>query len=123
MSARRKSANKRRAPAVARIPKKVEVSEASRRQMSSMLASAESVLDECIAAISFVDVTVHSLELREIASSEQEVLKRALKAIWLVHDWVDELKLHDRRSSRPDREIERHGSRGPRRHGHYWAGY
>jgi hypothetical protein len=64
-----------------------------------MPASAESVLDECIAAISLVDVTVHSLESQEVASSEQEVLKRALEAIWLIHDWVDELNLHRHRPS------------------------
>ena len=35
---------------------------------------------------------MHSLESQEIASPEQEVLKRALNAIWLVHDWIYELK-------------------------------
>jgi hypothetical protein len=42
---------------------------------------------------------LHSLEFQDIASPEQEVLRRALKAIWLVHDWIDELA-----PDRPDGE-------------------
>lgn len=34
---------------------------------------------------------MNSLESQDIASPEQEVLKRALKAIWSVHDWIYEL--------------------------------
>jgi hypothetical protein len=39
---------------------------------------------------------LHSLEFQEIACPEQEVLKRALKAIWLVHDWIDGLRSDSR---------------------------
>lgn len=69
------------------------------RQRSSALVGAESALDECVGAICLVEVTLHSLEFQEIASPEQEVLKRALKAIWSVHDWIDELA-----TDRPDGE-------------------
>ena len=63
------------------------------------MVGAESALDECVGAICLVEVTLHSLEFQEIASPEQEVLKRALKAIWFVHDWIDELA-----TDRPDGE-------------------
>ena len=69
------------------------------RQRSSALVRVESALDECVGAICLVEVTLHSLEFQEIASPEQEVLKRALKAIWSVHDWIDELA-----PDRPDGE-------------------
>jgi hypothetical protein len=52
------------------------------------LASAESAVRECVDAISLVEVTVHSLESQEIACSEQEVLNRALRALWSLHDWI-----------------------------------
>ncbi len=52
------------------------------------LASAGSALSECVGAISLVDVTVHSLESQQIACPEQEVLNRALRALWSVHDWI-----------------------------------
>lgn len=38
---------------------------------------------------------MHSLESQEIGFPEQEVLRRALKSIWSVHDWIYELKPHD----------------------------
>jgi hypothetical protein len=52
------------------------------------LASAESAVRECVGAISLVEVTVRSLESQEIACSEQEVLNRALRALWSLHDWI-----------------------------------
>lgn len=52
--------------------------------------SVRSILGECAAAICLVEVTMLSLESREIGHPEQEVLKRALKLIWSVHDWIDE---------------------------------
>lgn len=52
--------------------------------------SVRSILGECAAAICLVEVTMHSLQSREIGHPEQEVLKRALKLIWSVHDWIDE---------------------------------
>jgi len=51
----------------------------------------ESALNECIGAISLIDVTVHSLDSQQIAAPEQEVLNRAIRALWSVHDWI-----HDR---------------------------
>lgn len=54
------------------------------------LVSARSILDECIVATSLVEVTLHSLEGNEIGYPEQEVLKRALKVMWVVHDWIDD---------------------------------
>jgi hypothetical protein len=105
MSAR-KSVRQRRAAPPKRTPSNAQLPKASSRQKSPMLASAESVLDECIAAVSLVDVTVHALESRELASSEQEVLKRALEAIWFVHDWIDGLELDDLCARVESREVE-----------------
>jgi hypothetical protein len=55
---------------------------------SSHPTRAESALKECVGAISLVDVTVHSLESQQIAAPEQEVLNRAIRALWSVHDWI-----------------------------------
>lgn len=49
---------------------------------------------------------MHSLESQEIASPEQEVLMRGLKAIWLVHDWIYELTPAGISCERTDREDE-----------------
>lgn len=59
------------------------------------MVSAQTTFIECLGAICLVEVTLHSLESQEVAFSEQEVLKRALKAIWFVHDWIDSLNLDD----------------------------
>jgi hypothetical protein len=67
----------------------------SPRQKTSSLADVGSALDECVGAICLVEVSMHSLELQELASPEQEVLRRALKAIWFVHDWIYELRSND----------------------------
>lgn len=50
----------------------------------------EASSNECMTATSLVEVTLHSLEQNEIGHPEQEVLKRALKVMWVVHDWIDE---------------------------------
>jgi hypothetical protein len=55
---------------------------------SASSASALDPLDECIGAISLIQVTVHSLGSQDIAAPEQEVLKRALQALWSVHNWI-----------------------------------
>jgi hypothetical protein len=55
----------------------------------------ESALQECIGAISLIDVTVHSLESQQIAAPEQEVLNRAIRALWSVHDWIYDRKWPD----------------------------
>jgi hypothetical protein len=67
----------------------------SRQQKSTKLASAGSALDECVGALCLVEVAMRSLEWQEIAFPEQEVLKRALKSIWSVHDWINELRPDD----------------------------
>jgi hypothetical protein len=53
------------------------------------------LLGECVGALCLLEVTMRSLESQEIAFPEQEVLKRALKMIWCVHDWINELKQDD----------------------------
>lgn len=92
MNARRKrTAKGRRSQPEKGVPSSDSPTPSS-RQESSKLTSAENALDECVGSISLIEVTMHSLESQEIASPEQEVLKRALNAIWLVHDWIYELK-------------------------------
>ena len=49
---------------------------------------------------------MHSLESREIGHPEQEVLKRALKLIWSVHDWIDETKSNGTDDENDDGEGE-----------------
>ena len=68
--------------------------------------SAETILNECVGAICLVEVTLHSLESQEIAYPEQEVLRRALKLIWSVHDWIYELKPQHKEDEVADREGE-----------------
>jgi hypothetical protein len=68
------------------------------------LAGLESALDECVGAVCLVEVTLRSLESREIGSPEQEVLRRALKSIWHVHDWVYEFMPNDLDGASPSRE-------------------
>jgi len=91
MSARRKHAGKRRSARPKKNPSKTGSPAAPPRRESSTQVSAGRALDECIGAVSLVDVAMNSLESQDIASPEQEVLKRALKAIWSVHDWIYEL--------------------------------
>jgi hypothetical protein len=73
---------------------------------SSNLAGIGNALDECVGAICLVEVTLHSLESQEIAYPEQVVLRRALKAIWCVHDWIDELTPNALDEAAPEREGE-----------------
>lgn len=61
------------------------------RQNAKVCADAAAVLDNCLLVISLVELVGRSLEAQEIASSEQEVLKLALKEQWLVHDWLSDL--------------------------------
>ena len=75
------------------------------RRESSNLAGIGSALDECVGALCLVEVAMHSLEWQEIAFPEQEVLKRALKSIWSVHDWINELRPDDL-DDEADREDE-----------------
>lgn len=95
MSARRKHAGKRQSARPKKNPSKTGSPAASPRQQSSKVVCAQKALEECVGGICLVEVTLHSLESQEIATPEQEVLKRALKAIWCVHDWIDELRLDD----------------------------
>lgn len=95
MSARRKRARKRQSVPAKKSTPTGHSPGASSRQVSSILASARSALGECVGAICLVEVTLHSLEWQEIASPEQEVLKRALKATWAVHDWIDDLAFNE----------------------------
>lgn len=106
MSTRRKRARKRQAAPPNRTTSSTESPAAPSRQKSSALVSANSALDECIGAICLVEVTLHSLESQETATPEQEVLKRALKAIWSVHDWINELRRDDLDDEDTDREDE-----------------
>lgn len=90
MSARPKRARKR----LPTPPKKATSTEppaAPSPQQPFALLSAQGALKECVGAIYLVDVTRHSLEWQEIPSPEQKVLKRALKATWAVHGWIDDL--------------------------------
>jgi len=101
MSGRRNQFRERRSTQSKATPPQ----DATSRPKSSKTPTTEVILDECIAAISFVDVSVHALEAREIASAEQEVLKRALRVLWFIHDWIDDLD-NARRSDRSHRGIE-----------------
>jgi hypothetical protein len=70
------------------------------------IASARSALSECVGALSLVQVTVHSLAAQDLACAEQEVLTRAVQALWSLHDW-----LHDRMwlETEAERAREREG--------------
>lgn len=69
--------------------------------------SAQSALRECVGAISLLEVTVHSLESQQIACSEQEVLNRAIRALWSVHNWIYDRMWLDKAAERgSDRECQ-----------------
>lgn len=95
MSARRKRADKRPRVGAGKRTATSDVPSAPSQQNSPTSVTARSAFDECVGAICLVEVTLHSLESQEIASPEQEALKRALKAIWIVHDWIDGLRPND----------------------------
>lgn len=90
MSAGRKRAGKRKSVPAKNSTANTGSPAVSQRRGALGAVSVRSILGECAAAICLVEVTVHSLQSREIGHPEQEVLKRALKLIWSVHDWVDE---------------------------------
>jgi len=77
----------------------------SPREKAQSLADVGSALNECVGAICLVEVSMHSLELQELGSSEQEVLRRALKAIWFVHDWIYELRSNDLNGKEAEGEV------------------
>lgn len=54
------------------------------------MVSARSILDERMTATSLIEVTLHSLEQYKVGHPELEVLKHALRVMWVVHDWIDE---------------------------------
>lgn len=87
MSTRSKRARKRQ-PRTPRSPVRPS-------RLNPVLINAQSALEECVSANALVKVTLHSLERQEIASPEQEVLKRALKALQYVDDWISKLRVFD----------------------------
>lgn len=105
MSRPRKRASRRR-PAATRANNTVasHTSSGLLTLRASKSVSVETVLHECVGAICLVEVTLHSLESQEIAFPEQEVLRRALKSVWSVHDWIDELKPEDTAGESADQE-------------------
>lgn len=86
---RRRSGKRKPVPPKKRTPKADTPSVSPRRRPSGSV-SARSILDECIGAVCLVEVSLHSLDSREIGHPEQEVLKRALKLMWSVHEWIDD---------------------------------
>jgi hypothetical protein len=95
MNTRRKRVSKRLPARPEKQTPTADSPDPSSGQKSSQLAGARSALDECVGALCLVEVAMHSLEWQEIAFPEQEVLKRALKSIWSVHEWIDELRPDD----------------------------
>jgi hypothetical protein len=53
--------------------------------------SVSKIMDECVAAVSLIEVTVRSLEANDRAACEQVTMQRALKAIWIVHDYLSDV--------------------------------
>ena len=102
MSAVRKGAGKRKFPS-ARISRNTRNAAVFPRPGGAQPVSIDSILEECVSATSLIEVTLHSLEAREIGHPEQEVLKRALKVIWSVYDWIDNRRP---RHARDDKEVE-----------------
>lgn len=95
MSARRKRAGKRPPARPKKNPSKPRSPAAPPHRLSPTLAGAQEALEECLGAICLVEVTLNSLESQEIAAPEQEVLKRALKTLWTVQNWMGGLRLND----------------------------
>jgi hypothetical protein len=104
MSARRKRAARRQPAGPNKAAPGPDSQAPVARQKSSTSASAHRALDECLGTICLVEVTVHSLDAQEVACPEQEVLKRALKAIWFVHAWIAEQLPADLTDEGTDRE-------------------
>jgi hypothetical protein len=95
MNPRRKRAAKRPSPPPEKDEPVAGSPANSLRRDPASLAGIGSSLEECVGAICLVEVTLHSLGSQEIAFPEQEVLKRALKSIWSVHEWINELRPDD----------------------------
>lgn len=104
MNTRRKRAAQRSSPPPEAIKPLAGSPAHSSRRSSANLTGIGSALDECVGAICLVEVTLHSLESQEIGSQEQEVLRRALKAIWCVHDWLYKLPPGDPGAAGPERK-------------------
>lgn len=68
------------------------------------MAGRARALDDCVGAICLIEVTARSLEAQDIACPEQEALKRAMRVIWGVHDWVYALRPGDPDDDDPDGE-------------------
>jgi len=94
MTARQKVPRKRQPGAP-----KAESPLAPQRRRSSV--GVETAINECIVAISLVEVTWHSLDSQDIASPEQEVLRHALTVMWAIHDLLSELE-----SEEPDGHLD-----------------
>jgi hypothetical protein len=90
MSAARAQAGKRKSVPAKKKTAKDSSQGTSQPQGASGSISVGSILGECTGAICFVEVVMHSLESRDVGDAEQEVLKRALRLIWSVHDWIEE---------------------------------
>jgi len=101
MSAARRAVGKKKSAPAKKSTSKTNSPGVSPRQGVSPPVGVRSILGECAGAICLVEVTMHSLESREIGHPEQEVLKRALNVIWSVHDWIDESTSGD-----PDEESD-----------------
>jgi hypothetical protein len=94
MSAR-KRAGKRPSARPKKNPSKPRSPAAPPHRLSPTLTHAQEALEECLGAICLVEVTLNSLESQEVAAPEQEVLKRALKTLWIVQTWMGGLRLKD----------------------------
>ena len=90
MSAARAQAGKRKSVPAKKKSAKDRSQVTSQRQGTSGSISVGSILGECTGAVCLVEVVMHSLKSREIGDAEQEVLKRALRLIWSIHDWIEE---------------------------------
>lgn len=54
-------------------------------------ATAAEAFDQCLTAIDLIDVTCRSLDHREVGQ-EQAVLRCALRAMWVAHDYLLQLQ-------------------------------
>lgn len=95
-TAGKKAGKKQSVPAKKSISKTGSALPSAQRDASPKI-SIRSILDVCIGASSLVEITINSLEAREIGDPEQEVLRHALKVIWSIHDFI-----HEATSNEPD---------------------
>jgi hypothetical protein len=93
-AARKRVVTKQRPQPAKKSASKTDARKPSLRQASQPV-SAQTILCECTGAICLIEVTMHSMESREIGHPEQEVLRRALTLIWSMHDWIDESRSDD----------------------------